>query len=72
MPSDAVGEGGTSRKSEAKLAADAAVRTHEDHEDSVYAVCWSAQNAWTYASLSHTGKVVINTVPSAEKYKILL
>jgi hypothetical protein len=45
---------------------------HEDHDDSVAAVAWSAHDAWVYASLSYPGKVVVCQVPSAEKYKILL
>jgi WD40 repeat protein len=63
---------GAGRKAEPKLAADTAIRTHEDHDDSVYAVAWSVHNAWVYASLSYTGKVVVCQVPPAEKYKILL
>ena len=47
-------------------------RFDEAHEESVYSVAWSVAEAWTFASLSHDGRMVVNTVPSAEKYKILL
>ena len=60
------------RKAEPKLAADVAIRTHEEHDDSVYAAAWSAHTAWVYASLSYQGKVVVAQVPAGEKYKILL
>lgn len=53
-------------------AGDASIRTFDDHEDSVYAVAWSACDAWVFASLSYDGRVVFNNVPSTEKYKILL
>jgi len=42
------------------------------HEESVYSVCWSAFDAWAFASLSSDGRMVVHLVPSAEKYKILL
>lgn len=51
---------------------DIKVRAVDQHEDSVYAVTWSATDAWIYASLSFDGRVVVNHVPSTEKYKILL
>ena len=44
----------------------------ESHEDSVYSCSWSANNAWVFATLSYDGRVVINHVPAATKYKILL
>lgn len=43
-----------------------------DHEESVYSVAWSACDAWVFASVDYSGRVAINHVPSAEKYKILL
>jgi EARP and GARP complex-interacting protein 1 len=43
-----------------------------DHMNSVYATAWGAADAWIYASLSYDGNVVLNHVPSKEKYKILL
>lgn len=51
---------------------DCKVRSFEQHEESVYAVAWSACDAWVFASLDFSGRVAINHVPSAEKYKILL
>jgi len=42
------------------------------HTDAVYDVTWSAVDAWVFASLSYDGNVILNHVPSKEKYKILL
>ena len=52
--------------------ADVKVRTFEEHEESVYGLAWSACTAWVFASLSYDGRVMLHTVPEAEKYKILL
>ena len=41
-------------------------------EDSVTAVEWSGADAWVFAALSYNGIFCINTVPSKEKYRILL
>lgn len=46
--------------------------TYEEHEDSVYAGEWSTADPWLFASLSYDGRMVINRVPRAVKYKILL
>jgi WD40 repeat protein len=43
-----------------------------EHTDSVYGMAWSAADAWVYVTVSYDGKVVLNHVPSKEKYKILL
>ncbi|KAF6103179.1 EARP complex and GARP complex interacting protein 1 [Phyllostomus discolor] len=51
---------------------DGAIATYEEHEDSVYAVDWSAADPWLFASLSYDGRLVINRVPRALKYHILL
>eukprot|EP00743_Colponemidia_sp_Colp-15_P002149 GILK01002331.1.p1 GENE.GILK01002331.1~~GILK01002331.1.p1 ORF type:complete len:364 (+),score=57.69 GILK01002331.1:43-1092(+) len=51
---------------------DILIKTFEEHEDSVYSVTWSCCDAWIFASLSYDGRVAINHVPPAEKYKILL
>ncbi|KAL0170754.1 hypothetical protein M9458_035350, partial [Cirrhinus mrigala] len=48
------------------------IATYEEHEDSVYAVEWSAADPWLFASLSYDGRLVINRVPRALKYRILL
>lgn len=40
--------------------------------DAVYDLDWSAADPWIYVTLSYDGNVVLNHVPSKEKYKILL
>ena len=54
------------------VASDTLIQTYSDHEDSVYAAAWSSYDAWIFATLSYDGRVCINHVPPAEKYKILL
>ena len=51
--------------------ADDVLAKYAEHEDSVYAVTWSAADAWVFASLSYDGRLVINHVPSQEKLAIL-
>lgn len=52
---------------------DKLIKTYnDDHQDTIYAVAWSTYDAWIFASLSYDGRVVVNHVPPAEKYKILL
>ncbi|KAJ1744856.1 Protein tssc1 [Coemansia sp. RSA 1591] len=51
---------------------DGLVVQYDDHETSVYAAKWSVADPWVFASLSFDGRLVINTVPREEKYKILL
>ncbi|KAJ2808974.1 Protein tssc1 [Coemansia guatemalensis] len=51
---------------------DGLVAQFDDHETSVYAARWSAADPWLFASLSFDGRMVINTVPQEEKYRILL
>ena len=51
---------------------DKLIATYSDHEDSIYSGCWSAFDAWVFATCSYDGRVVVNLVPPAEKYKILL
>uniref|UniRef100_A0AAQ4RYL1 EARP complex and GARP complex interacting protein 1 n=1 Tax=Gasterosteus aculeatus aculeatus TaxID=481459 RepID=A0AAQ4RYL1_GASAC len=51
---------------------DSVVSTFEEHEDSVYAAEWSSADPWLFASLSYDGRLVINRVPRALKYRILL
>jgi len=43
-----------------------------EHTDSVYGMAWGAADAWLYASVGYDGKILVNHVPSKEKYKILL
>mmetsp|Transcript_19501 Transcript_19501/g.32077 ORF Transcript_19501/g.32077 Transcript_19501/m.32077 type:complete len:387 (+) Transcript_19501:58-1218(+) len=59
--------GGTSNET-----CDSLVKSYGEHADSVYGAAWSACDAWVFASLSYDGKIVVNHVASAEKYKILL
>lgn len=51
---------------------DGVLATYEEHEDSVYAVDWSAADPWVFASLSYDGRLVINRVSRNFKYRILL
>jgi len=51
---------------------DKLVGAYDSHEDSVMGHAWSCYDAWVFASLSYDGRVVVNHVPSTEKYKILL
>jgi len=50
---------------------DGLVKRFEEHEDACYGCCWSAADAWVFASVSYDGKLAINRVPSEEKYRIL-
>ena len=50
---------------------DEVIRTFEEHEDSVYRAVWSSADAWIFASLSYDGRLVINHVPTQEKFAIL-
>jgi WD40 repeat protein len=43
-----------------------------EHQDSIYDMAWGAADAWIYVTVAFDGKVVLNHVPSNEKYKILL
>ena len=40
--------------------------------DAVYDLEWSAADPWIYVALSYDGNIILNHVPSKEKYKILL
>ena len=51
---------------------DGLIAAYDEHEDSVYAVEWSATDPWSFASLSYDGRVVINKVPKKVKFDILL
>ncbi|XP_015930057.1 EARP-interacting protein homolog [Parasteatoda tepidariorum] len=55
-----------------KQVSDGVISIYEEHEDSVYAVEWSSADPWLFASLSYDGRLIINKVPRAEKYRILL
>ena len=56
----------------AEAEADGLVKSFEEHESSVFGLAWSAADAWVFASLSLDGRAILNHVPPAEKYKILL
>jgi WD40 repeat protein len=64
--------GGSSHSTGGAPPPDALLKSYSDHEDSVYGAVWSARDAWIFATLSYDGRVVVNHVPPAEKYKILL
>jgi hypothetical protein len=51
---------------------DSLLKSYSDHEESVYGAAWSERDAWIFATLSYDGRVCVNHVPPAEKYKILL
>lgn len=53
-------------------APDVLVKAFGEHEESVYALAWSAADPFLFASASYDGKVVVNAVPPSQKYKILL
>lgn len=49
-----------------KLPPDGAIKVYEEHEDSVYGIAWGSSpssSLWPFASLSYSGRVVINYVP---------
>lgn len=51
------------------IAQDHLIRTYQDHEDSVYSICWAwadGENPWLFASTSYDGRVIVNKVPSHE------
>ena len=49
------------------------VKLYDDHEDSAYHVAWSHSTPWFFASASYNAtNFVVNVVPDAEKFRILL
>ena len=50
---------------------DGLVESFKRHEDSVYKCTWSREG-WAIGSVSYDGLLVINSVPTPEKYRILL
>jgi hypothetical protein len=52
--------------------ADGRVSLYDEHEDSCYAVAWSAADPWVFASASYDGRVAINQVPRNVKYRVIL
>eukprot|EP00049_Salpingoeca_infusionum_P003328 m.65637 g.65637 ORF g.65637 m.65637 type:complete len:399 (-) comp12066_c0_seq2:866-2062(-) len=55
-----------------QMKTDCVLASSDEHEDSVYAACWSQSEPWTFASLSFDGRIIIGRVPRAIKYSILL
>ena len=51
---------------------DGVIKIYDEHEDSIGQVAWSHSTAWVFASIAHNSNLIINMVPIAEKYKILL
>jgi EARP and GARP complex-interacting protein 1 len=51
---------------------DGVIKIYDEHDDSICQVAWSHSTAWVFASISHSSNLIINMVPIAEKYKILL
>ena len=51
---------------------DVKIKSLDCHTESVYSVAWSPADPWVYCSLSLDGRVYLNHVPAAEKYKLLL
>jgi hypothetical protein len=51
---------------------DGVVKVYDEHEDSVYSLSWSSASAWVFASVSYNANVIVNIVPSSEKFRILL
>lgn len=51
---------------------DTVVKTYDEHEDGISQLVWSHATAWVFASVAHNSNVMVNMVPIAEKYKILL
>ena len=42
------------------------VTCYQDHEDSVYGCCWSAEDQWVFASLSYDGRLLVHSVSDAD------
>lgn len=59
------------RKAHEQLS-DGILSLFEQHEESVYRVCWSVGDPWVFASVSFDGRVVLNNVPDDIKYQIIL
>lgn len=63
--------GGSAGRAGGKTTQDKCVQRYE-LEDSVTAIEWSGADAWVFAALSYNGIFTVNSVPSKEKYRILL
>ena len=65
-------ESAASEDSQSMDPPDVLIKGWDQHTDTVYSVAWSPADAWVYCSMSFDGKVYLNHVPAAEKYKLLL
>lgn len=50
---------------------DGLVKLYDDHEDSVYHISWANYSPWFFASISYGSNLVVSSVPSSEKHRIL-
>lgn len=69
---DQTSETGASEDSQSMDPPDVLIKALNQHTDTVYSVAWSPADAWVYCSMSLDGRVYLNHVPAAEKYKLLL
>ncbi|KAL8275750.1 hypothetical protein Esti_000313 [Eimeria stiedai] len=60
------------RSETGKRGQDQVLCVDESSDDSLAALCWSYEEAWTFASLGIDGKLSFHQIPAAEKYRILL
>ena len=52
---------------------DGLIQRYNRHEESIYRTCWAAGGStWLFGSVSYDGLVMFNSVPSTEKYRIML
>ncbi|KAL9655368.1 hypothetical protein ABK040_011209 [Willaertia magna] len=63
------GSGGNNHRSTDLF--DSLVHSYDEQEESVYSVCWSNVDSWTFGSVSYDGRVLIHKVPKAEKLRVL-
>lgn len=47
-----------------RIRKDQLIQSIDEHEESVYSLCWSASASWVFASISYDGRVLIHTVPT--------
>lgn len=54
-------------------ASDGLIHQYNRHEDTVHKLCWSVgRSSWSFASVSYDGLVMFNSVPTQEKYRIMV
>lgn len=69
---DQTSDTGASEDSQSLDPPDVLIKALNQHTDTVYSVAWSPADAWVFCSMSLDGRVYLNHVPAAEKYKLLL